>query len=99
MRQPPRPVRPTRVSISEGEITDGQPPPPPAVVRQQQPRGGVRYGVVKRASTKRQAPSPPGRRVVSSDREERLVANGRAVYGNGIHHPESNYRNVLHSVT
>ena len=22
--QPPRPVRPTRVSISEGEITDGQ---------------------------------------------------------------------------
>ena len=95
MRQPPRPVRPTRVSISEGEITDGQ-PPPPAVLRQPgQPRGGVRYGVVKRASTKRQAPSPPGRRVVSSDREERLVANGRAVYGNGgIHHPESNYRNV-----
>ena len=58
----------------------------------------MRYGVVKRPSTKRQAPSPPpgaghGRRVVSSDREERLVANGRAVYGNGIH-PESNYRQV-----
>ena len=55
----------------------------------------MKYGVVKRASTKRQAPSPPGRdgrRVVSSDREERLVANGRqALYGNGIH-PESNYR-------
>ena len=58
----------------------------------------MKYGVVKRASTKRQAPSPPGgregggRRVVSSDREERLVANGRqALYGNGVH-PESNYR-------
>ena len=54
----------------------------------------MKYGVVKRASTKRQAPSPPPghRRVVSSDREERLVANGRqAIYGNGIH-PESNYR-------
>ena len=70
---------------------------PAAVVRQQSRAGanpGVRYGVVKRQSTKRQAPSPPGRRVVSSDREERLVANGRggAVYGSNGHHPESNYR-------
>merc|ERR1719322_1469498 len=60
----------------------------------------MKYGVVKRASTKRQAPSPPGpggRRVVSSDREERLVANGRqALYGNGVH-PESNYRRVASS--
>ena len=66
-----------------------------SAVRQQR---GVKYvgggggGLVKRASTKRQAPSPPGRRVVSSDREERLVANGRAVYG----HPEANYRSVSH---
>ncbi len=76
-------VRPARISISEGEVTDEA--------------GGVRRPNVRpqpparRPSTKRQAPSPPGRRpqpqklpvrrVVSSDREvehRRLLANGRA---------------------
>ncbi len=53
----------------------------------------------KRPSTKRQAPSPPGharagRRVVSSDREERLAAANSRLY-----HPETNggSRRVLSS--
>jgi hypothetical protein len=92
---PPRPVRPTRVSISEGDITDDtmhrhqhllQEPQPPA----RQPRGvkylgGSSQHLSKRPSTKRQAPTAPppaeytvgARRVVSSDREERLVAGNR----------------------
>ena len=70
-----RAVRTTRVSISEGEVTDGN------GVQQHQSRRP--QPPARRPSTKRQAPSPPGfprhhqgqtglvRRVVSSDREDR----------------------------
>ena len=63
--------RPTRVSISEGEVTDDAVGIP---VARPEPVRPVRVG--PRPSTKRPAPSPPGiitnsnvRRVVSSDRE------------------------------
>ncbi|XP_059089545.1 uncharacterized protein LOC131885497 isoform X2 [Tigriopus californicus] len=82
-----RSKRPNRVSISEGEITDDanrigslQRPRPPKVMNSaaaMSQHGSHRpIPPARKASTKRQAPSPPGqprliRRVVSSDRDER----------------------------
>ncbi len=80
-----RAVRPARVSISEGEHTDGkeQPQNGNSTLRRQPRVGSAPQPPARRASTKRQAPSPPGhrgggpqpgmvvRRVVSSDREDR----------------------------
>ena len=71
------PVRPNRVSISEGEITD-DPARQERIIRHRnkflssQHQQQQQQGIVKKPSTKRQAPSPPGvlRRVVSSDRED-----------------------------